>query len=257
MSMRPALPLLLAVALPASAFQRELSADRPDTTESPVTVEPGVVQVESSLWAFSRDKDAGVSTETWTLGEANVKYGIAANHDLQLVLRPWILERTAGPAGEDHREGVGDFEVRWKWNLWGNDGGATAMALMPFVSVPVQTAVSSGEWEGGLIVPVSIDLCEGLGLGFQGELDRVWNDSTGRHEWEFLHSVVLGFDLTEKLGCYVEYIGIAGEDDYRALASAGLTWASSDRLQWDVGFTAGLNDAAEDFSLFQGVTFRF
>ena len=85
----------------------------------------------------------------------------------------------------------------------------------------------------------------------------MWDDEGGDHEWEFLHTAVLGFGLTETVGLFVEYIGIAGPGDYQALASAGFTWGQTDNLQWDIGFTAGLTDAAEDFSVFQGVSFRF
>jgi hypothetical protein len=241
----------------ATEFKREMSTDRPDTTESPVSVEAGGVQIESSLWAFARDKEDGVKTEAWTLGESNVKFGLADNQDIQFVIRPWISETVKAGGVKERAEGFGDLEVRYKYNLWGNDGGTTAMALMPFVSIPTQTEVSTDEWEGGLIVPFSVELCDRVGLGLMAEVDRVWDDEGGDHEWEFMHTAVLGFDLTETIGLYLEYIGIAGPGDYQALASAGFTWGQTENLQWDVGFTAGLNDAAEDFSVFQGVSFRF
>ncbi|MBX3743391.1 MAG: transporter [Akkermansiaceae bacterium] len=241
-------PLLLPT-LHAAEFQRELSADRPDTTESPITVEAGRFQVESSVWAFGKDG----SDETWTLGEMNLKAGLTASSDLQLVLRPWIHEQADGETSE----GFGDIELRLKHNLWGNDGGKTAGALMPYVSIPSQTAVSSGEWEGGVIFPVSIELTERLGLGFQVEAARVWEGDSGEYEWDFLHSAVLGVSLTEKLGLFIEYVGVAGDGDYEATGNVGLTWASTENLQWDIAVGVGLNDAAEDFSVAQGVTFRF
>ena len=250
MSMRPLfiLPLLLPT-LQAAEFQRELSADRPDTTESPITVEAGRFQVEASVWAFGKDG----SDETWTLGEMNLKMGLTAASDLQLVLRPWIHERSDGETSK----GFGDIELRLKHNLWGNDGGTTAGALMPYISIPSQTAVSSGEWEGGVIFPVSIELTEKLGLGFQAEASRAWDGDSGEYEWDFLHSAVLGISLTEKLGMFVEYVGVTGDGPYEASANVGFTWASTENLQWDIAVGVGLNDAAEDLSVAQGVTFRF
>lgn len=149
----------------AADFARELSPDRPDATESPITVEAGVIQVESSLWSFSRNKDAGEKVESWTFGETNLKFGITDRSDLQLVLRPWMTERTRTFTSRSRAEGFGDIDIRWKQNLWGNDGGRTAFALMPFVSIPTQTAVSAGEWEGGLIAPLSIEISDRVGLG--------------------------------------------------------------------------------------------
>jgi len=242
------LPILLPT-LHAADFSRELSADRPDTTESPISVEPGRFQVESSLWAFAKDG----SDETWTLGEVNLKAGLTASSDLQLVLRPWIQEKVGG----ETTEGFGDIEVRLKHNLWGNDGGKTAGALMPYVSIPSQTAISSGEWEGGLIFPVSVELNERLGLGFQVKAARVWDGDSAAYEWDFLHTAVLGVSLTEKLGMFIEYVGVAGDGAYEASGNLGFTWAATENLQWDIAVGVGLNDAAEDLSIAQGVTFRF
>ncbi len=242
--------LLLAAAAHGAEFRRELSADRPDTTESPITVEPGRFQVESSLWAFAKDG----SDETWTLGEMNLKAGLTPATDLQLVLRPWISERTDGGGTA---EGFGDIEVRLKWNLWGNDSGKSAGALMPYASIPTHTAVSGGEWEGGLIFPVSLDLTETLGLGFQVETARVWNADDAEHDWDILHSAVLGVSLTEELAAFIEYVGVAGDGRYEATGYLGLTWAAAENVQWDIAAGVGLNDAAEDFSIAQGITLRF
>lgn len=239
----------LTLSLHAADFQRELSADRPDTTESPITVEAGRFQLESSLWAFGKDGSA----ETWTLGEVNIKAGLTSSTDLQFVLRPWIHEQSDGETSE----GFGDVEVRLKYNLWGNDGGKTAAALMPYVSIPSQSAVSSGEWEGGLIVPVSIELTETLSFGFQVEAARAWDDDGGEYDWDLLHSAVLGISLSEKLGMFIEYVGVTGDGPYEATGNVGLTWASTENLQWDIALGVGLNDAAEDLSIAQGVTFRF
>jgi hypothetical protein len=256
------LPLLV-LALPLYAeespqcyfgFKRELSPDRPDTTESPYTVEPGKFQLESSLWAFSKDKSDGIKTETWAPGEVNLKAGLTPATDLQLVLRPWIHEQSSNGVSA---EGFGDIEMRLKWNLWGNDSGKSAGAVMPYVSIPTQTAVSTGEWEGGVILPVAMELSETLGLGFQVETARAWDDERHEYDWDFLHSIVLGISITDKLGAFVEYVGTTGDGPYEATANTGLTWASSENLQWDVAVGVGLNDAAEDFTIAQGVSFRF
>lgn len=250
-SMKTALlfPLLIASAH-ATDFQRDLSPDRPDTTESPITVEAGGFQVESSLWAFAKDH----SDETWTLGEMNLKAGLTSCTDFQLVLRPWIHERTGDGVTS---EGFGDIEARLKWNLWGNDSGKTAGALMPYVSIPTHTAVSTGEWEGGLIFPVSVELNDRLGFGCQVEAARAWNSDDSEYDWDILHSAVLGISITDKLGAFIEYVGVAGDGDYEATGNIGLTWASTENLQWDIAVGLGLNDAAEDLSIAQGVTFRF
>lgn len=215
-------------------------------TESPITVEPGIWQVEATLWELSR---AGGGS-TWALGESIITTGLTTATDLQLVLRPWIHE-------EGGAEGFGDGDLRLKWNLWGNDGGKTAGALMPFVTVPTHTAVSSGEWQGGLIFPVSVEISDRVGLGLQVEIDRIWDEDARAHQWDFLHSAAIGCALTETVGVFLEYVGVAGERDYEASLIGGLTWATSENVVWDFAIGGGLTRAADDLALIQGVTFRF
>ncbi|MGC4015966.1 MAG: transporter [Luteolibacter sp.] len=241
----------------ALGMQRDLTPDRPDTTECPITVEPGVWQIETSLWEYNRDESGGVLSESWIFGQANLKFGLTPSDDLQFVFTPWEEDHQRGFGIRSSDSGAGDVTLRWKHNLWGNDGGESAMALMPFVNIPTQTAISTGEWEGGLIAPLAFELGEDLGLTTQLEIDRTWDADSGSHHWELLHSASLGFDFTDSIGAYVEYIGIAGDAPYQAIASTGLTWAVSDRLMLDVGVTHGLTDSAPDFSIFQGLSYRF
>lgn len=229
---------------------RELSADRPDTTESPVTVDAGHIQIEASLFDWRRDGRDDVYTAMAT----NFKIGLTDCTDLQIVFDSYTWENNAGPAGD--AEGFGDVTLRYKWNLWGNDGGSTALALFPYVKIPTGTAVSNEEWEGGLIIPFSMELREGLGLGLMAELDSVADDNGG-HDFEFVHTAVLGFDLTEKWGCFLEYVGVLGEDRYEAYASGGITYSITSNVMLDCGGQAGLNDDAEDIGAFSGFTVRF
>ena len=77
-------------------------------------------------------------------------------------------------------------------------------------------------------------------------------------EIETLHTATLGIGLTEQLGLYVELVGIAGaQTDYQAIFDTGFTFAVTDNLIFDTGVRIGLNDAAEDFGVFTGMSFRF
>jgi hypothetical protein len=236
---------------------RDLAADRPDNTETPITVDPGHIQFETSVVAYSRDEvgsEVGKST-TWL--ETNLKIGLVENADLQIVFAPYISEEIeVGDAVVGDQSGFGDVEVRLKWNLLGNDGGKNAFALFPFVKIPTGSDLSNEEWEGGLILPFARDLKEGLGLGVQGEFDLVYDDAKDEHRLDFLHTVVIGLDLTEKAGVFGEYLGVASSD-YQAYASAGATYAVNENLQLDFGTLVGLNDAAEDFNIYPGFTLRF
>lgn len=224
---------------------RQLAPDRPDTTESPITVDAGAWVVEASYFDWRRDG----GDDTYTVMATNVKVGLTDRVDLQTVFDAYTWEDAGA-------EGFSDVTLRLKYNVWGNDGGKTAFALFPFVKIPTDTAISNGEVEGGLILPFSTDLAEGIGLGLMAEFDAV-HDGVDDYDLEFVHSAVLGFDVTDRLGLFTEYVGVAGPGDYEACFSSGVTFSVTADLVFDTGVQVGLNDAAEDIGLFGGFTKRF
>ena len=140
------------------ALLREMSTDRPDQTESPHTVDAGHFQLEMDFVnaTFDRDRSGGgdVRAEVWGITPLNLKLGLLNNVDLQFVLdthvRSRVEDRVAGTV--DQASGFGDFQTRLKINLWGNDGGKTAFAVMPFVKWPLsQSSLRNGKTEGGAI----------------------------------------------------------------------------------------------------------
>lgn len=166
------------------AEDRPLSADRPDSTESPYTVPEGRFQLESSFASFTRADQADGHGESWVFAETNFKFGLSDTVDFQAVVAPYVLEREESSGGETQASGFGDVTLRLKANLWGNDRGDTAMALLPWVKIPVETEVSNGRWEGGLIVPFAWSLTEDWSLGLQAEIATVYDETVGRH-WAF------------------------------------------------------------------------
>ena len=229
---------------------RDLSPDRPDATESPYTVDAGAIVIEASYFDWRRNG----GDESHTVMASNLKVGLTNDTDLQLVFDTFTWENPRTGAGA---EGFGDVQLRLKHNVWGNDGGDTAFAIFPFIKIPTGTALSNGEVEGGLILPFGMDLADGVGLGLMAEIDAVYDEGSDDHDVEFLHSAVLGFDLSERLGLFTEYIGITGPSPYEAYFAGGFTLSLGDDLVLDWGTQVGLNDAAEDLGVFGGFTKRF
>ncbi len=136
----------------------------------------------------------------------NLKVGLTDRIDLQTVFDTYTWEDPVTGAGA---EGFSDVTLRLKYNLWGNDGGPTAMAIFPYVKIPTGTALSNGVTEGGLMLPFSTGLTDTISLDMMAQIDAV-DDGAGGYDAQLLHSAVLGFDLTESLALYTEYFGITG-----------------------------------------------
>jgi hypothetical protein len=235
---------------------RELSADRPDVTESAYTVDAGHFQLEMSFVDFVYDDEGGVTSRTFTVAPMNLKVGLLNHIDVQLVLDPCVHTDD----DDQTNAGFGDTQLRFKLNLWGNDGGETALAVMPFVKFPTAADdIGNDHFEGGLIFPFAAALPAEFSLGMMGEFDIVYVDEDDDYTAEFLHTVCLGHDLIEPLAAYVEYIGVApleNQGRYRAFVGAGLTFGLNDDTQLDVGVIFGLTDDTDDFNAFTGITIR-
>ncbi len=242
---------------------RPMSADRPDVTESPKTVDAGAVQLEISFFEYFHDSDntSAEKTDTLLLAFTNVKVGLLNNTDLQIVFAPYVRNETrpdAGTATVD--EGFSDVVVRLKVNFWGNDEGDTALGILPFIKIPTGTSVSNGQVEAGIALPFGWDINEKVGLGVMPELDLVYNETTGTHDLGLLFSTVLGFEIFGPVAGYVEYVGIVffnGADDHRSLLSFGGTYEVTPNAVLDVGARVGLNRRANDVAVFTGITLRF
>ena len=240
---------------------RPMSADRPDGTESPHTVDPGHVQIELSLVSYTRNDDSGTRDTAYTIFDTNIKLGLTHNSDLQIIFPAYTRERS-DPRGmpDSTADGFGDVTLRLKINLWGNDEGDTAFAIMPHIKIPTGVTLSNDHVEGGLILALGWDAAENWGVGLMLEFDGTYDDSTGDYNTEMVHTAVLGFDLVEPLGAYLEYIGVLTTEsaaDYQAIFSTGLTFAVSPNTVLDIGAQIGLTDTADDVTVFTGITKRF
>lgn len=247
-------------------LMRELSTDRPDQTESPITVDAGRVQLEWDLAnaTFDRDRSGGgnVSTRQFGLGGVNAKVGLLHNVDLQLVLDGHVDSRvTDNVAGTVVKgSGFGEMQTRLKVNLWGNDGGSTALGIMPFVKWPLpRSGVRNGEVEGGVILPFGMDLGAGWGLGAQTEVDIV-SDGVNGHDFEYFSTLSVGHDLIGSLAFYLEFAALVtpeGGGPWQGQVDLGFTYGIGEHMQLDLGCNFGVTRSAPDYNPFLGFTVRF
>ncbi len=244
---------------------RPLTTDRPDATESPFTVEPGRVQLEISAAEYTRDKNNPARdrtrAETWSVAPLNVRIGLTASTELQLVYEPHIIERVKDRAlaTTTTERGAGDLTLRYKLNLAGNDTeGTPAWGLMPYVKLPTaDDALGNGNVEGGLIVPFAMDLSDGWGFGAMTELAVVRNEADTGERTAWLNTATLARDLTERVGVFFEATALVGEGKPALTANTGCTVGLTDDLQLDAGVNFGLTRAADDLTVFAGLAWRY
>lgn len=242
-------------------LMRAMSPDRPDKTESPYTVDAGHFQVEADFADFTSDNTGNVRTKTWQVGDFNLKVGLFNNVDLQLAYDNYLHMETQTASGQTTRSGFGDLTTRLKVNLWGNDGGTTAFALLPYVKFPTSTdGFGNNAVEGGVILPLAVSLPCDFGLSLETALGFMKNAGNDDYHEEVIVSGSLDHQLIGKLSGYVELFGDFSSESHAAWIGTvdfGLEYLLSKNIQLDCGCNFGVTHAADDFNPFAGITWRF
>jgi Putative MetA-pathway of phenol degradation len=241
------------------AEMRDFNTDRPDQTESPYTVDAGHFQWEMDLLNFTRDTEDGRRVDTLNVAPFNLKIGLLDNTDLHLIYETWIWQRETAPQKRWTQRGSGDLTIRLKHNFWGNDGGTTALAIMPYVTVPTKASdLGRDDAEGGVIIPFGWNLSDKLFLGVMTQWKWLPGEMGGTtHAWT--NTASLGVSLTDRLGSYFELATTVFDDasPWQATLDGGFTYMLTENVQLDLGCNFGITESAPDLQPFVGVTYRY
>jgi Putative MetA-pathway of phenol degradation len=242
---------------------REMATDRPDKTESAYSVDAGHYQIEMDLLSYTYDRSDAETVKSLGVAPINMKVGILNNVDLQIIAESYNIQWTKDRAANSSTRisGFGDLLLRCKTNLWGNDGGPTALAVMPFVKVPTnQHGLGNGALEGGIIFPFAMELPADWGLGAQAEMDHLQDANSSDYHQEFINTITVSHDIVGKLAGYIElFSNVSTERGAKWIATFdfGFTYALTRDIQLDAGMNVGLTSAADDLNPFIGLSMRF
>lgn len=236
---------------------RELTTDRPDSTESPFTVDRDHVQLEMSVASYTRNRLDGVRTTEWDLAPFNLRYGVTSNLEAGIFVVPHLRvteEARNGPTTTTN--GLGDTTLRMKLNFWGNDGGDSAFGLMADLKLPTAAdGLGNDKTEGALTFPVTF----GLGAGWEGagmtSIQFVHHGTDRRTVW--LNTLTVAREIGKDLGGFLEVTSAAGDGAHVATFNCGLTRAIAPGVQLDCGVNIGISRTAPDLTVFAGLARKF
>jgi len=254
MARRPILALVSVTLVAVSAFADDdpLVTDRPDYTESAVTVTRGRTQIETG-YTFTEIGDF----EEQTLGELLVRIGWTEIVELRLGLNSHI--RVDGPGV--HFSGNEDLSLGCKIRL---SDPLPPGSTLPQVALVLATTLPTGSAEFSISDPqpsatlaLSWDLSDRTSIGSNVGYSRL--GVTGDRFGELSASLALGRALSDRLGGYVEVYTLVrqeghGDDQF---VNAGFTWMLSEDSQFDFRAGAGLASDSADFFVGAGAAWRF
>ena len=158
--------------------------------------------------------------------------------------------------------GIGDTYLRSKINLWGDDGGDTAVAIIPYVKAPLApVGIGNGAVEGGLFGPVAFNLPNNFVLLLVPEIDVLKDSLYDGYHGDYVFDVNLSREVIKNVTAYVELWS-----DYNADPTAkatlmsfdtALAWVFMPNVQIDVGANFGLTGATPAIQIYTGLSQRF
>ncbi|MBO9714302.1 MAG: transporter [Sphingomonas sp.] len=256
-------PLALAAATPAMAQEeRDYCPARPGLGDTPCTIAPGRVSVETGLADWQHDRSGGAVTDTITLADTLVRAGIGTSFEAEIGWTPYVRERVRDAGGVATGSAVGDLTLGLRKNLVHPDGSGFSITLEPLVMLPVGKApAGAGDWSAALAIPASLALPGDFSIQSTATLAAaVDGDGHGRH-FQASEVVGLGVPLTSALSFTLEGQWIRDEDPAggttQGYAGGSFAWSVSDDLQLDVGGALGLNHDAADTEIYAGIARRF
>lgn len=240
------------------ALLKEMETDRPDATESAYTVAAGHFQLETDMFKQVRNKAEQFLYVENSYNLVNLKLGLTRRTDVQIVIPTYVINMVKERATRkitENQHGFGDIVIRYKYNLWGYSGGKTALALMPFLSIPTAASMSAG-LHGGIIIPFVWNISDKLSFGSQVGFTRAKEDDNAYHSY-YLYSFTFGRSIGKNVDVFSEML--FNYNFYQArfdtYANGGIILSLTDNLNLDAGFNYGLK-ATSDRTIFTGLSFR-
>lgn len=251
---------------------RSFSTDRPPKANSPYTVDAGHFQYETDLVVLGKGNQAGLATRAATLLDPTLKLGLSNNVDAELQFTPFEALRSwpaagssaggaSGASGTTALSGLGDTYARLKINVLGNDRGALAVALLPYLKLPTARAgLGNDALEAGVILPVSWSAPAGFTVIAMPEADYLKNAVGSGHHGVVDFLVNVSHGLSTRWSFYTEAYAshsFAGGAAPVYTLDEALTYAITPNLQFDLGGNFSLNAVALRVQLYTGLSERF
>lgn len=252
-----ALYLVLVASVPMAAESEPLVTDRPDFTESAVSVQPGRVQVELGVTA-----EQSGEVDSQSFGEILVRIGLSDAIELRLGANSYVRETSSA----EEADGLENSSIGIKIELV--HGGDEPQARKPAAALLIATTLPTGSpavrqphLEPGVVLAVEWSL--GSRSAIASNVGVVYASDDDDQFLAGSLSVALSTDLGRGFGGYVEYFNLVPESsgpDDRHFLNAGFTYLISDDFQLDIrggSEVGGEMGSKADYFAGIGLAYRF
>lgn len=234
------------------AQPEKIDTDRPDQTESAVTVPKKWIQFEMGF-----SKQANNSSENELQHPTLLsKYGISKKIEFRLITTVSTNTHNSNPFAKQKETGLSPVEVGAKIALWEEKKGLPKTSLIFHVGIP---KLASKNFQANNLAPnfrfsMQHSLTENIGLGYN--LGAQWDGVSSAATW--IYTIAPGINLGEKWYSYIEAFGFISKDSKPEHSlDGGIAYFVTKNFKLDISSGFGISKAAPDWYVAVGGSFRF
>jgi len=219
--------------------------DRPDWTESAITIPKKTLQIESGF-VFGGDKQDGVSVTDIGYLSNLFRYGLNRRFEVRLVIAfAGYKEESDLSEKTIDKSGMIPLIIGFKWNFVYGNGPIPTLAILSHVNIPKAASkdYNDGNVLHNFLLAGSWDLSKVFSFGFNIGSRIDWKE----YNFTTVYTTSLGISITEWMGAFVELYGFlpAGEyADHRF--DMGFTFPVRHNLQFDISGGIGISQNSPD-----------
>ena len=221
-------------------FAQEIVTDRPDQTESSVTVEKKNFQIESGALYFV---DSEESINKFIAPSILIRYGITNSIELRMALHYETTKVSLIGLNEKY-SGFNDLEFGIKFQVLNKIDQNIKIAFLTHFLIPTATKELTTNSTGFINkLAISHNLTSKIGLGYNIGYSFVEKENS------LTYSLALGYSISNTIGVYIEPYGSwAEQGQFETNFNTGFTFLINPNFQLDVSYGTGLNNKMNYFS---------
>lgn len=233
----------------------DLITDRPDQTESSITVPKNTLQIETGF-VYENFKRDDVEFKNWGIGTTLLRYGVWDNFELRLGNYYQLSSAYSESFNIDTvQQGIGPIVVGFKVYVVEEKGFRPEISIMADLTLNKVGKVDyrPSYTYSSIKILASHTLSDFFSLGYNFGYGNNGEDARGF----FVYSAVLGMGISDRIGAFAEIYGTsANGDSPLTRVDGGFTYLVRNNLQLDVSGGTGLDSGIKMYFVSLGLTWR-
>lgn len=236
------------IIIASNSFSQPLVTDRPDQTESAITIPKYSLQLETGF-AYESLRENDISIDNYSLASTLIRYGLVEYLELRFGGSYLITTEV------NTNYGLGNFLAGLKINFINEEGNSFAFGLLAQVLLPFgEASFNPPNVDPQLIAAISksvsdrISIAANLGVFHSSLIEEVI----------YLYTGVVGLTFTNSLSMFLEIYGKI-TPSYTPIINfdGGFTYLLTNDFQLDLSTGKGISGVDSIWFLSSGISFRF